>query len=112
MTRLARTMRIVALAALLGTGTVATAPAGDAARQYFPLPTFRVGAYASSGIPVWAGTIDYLRYINEVEGGINGVTLFWDEWVPHGFTPARATVEAKLARPEWKVEIVITAATS
>lgn len=79
MTRLARTMRIVALAALLGTGTVTTAPAGDAARQYFPLPTFRVGAYASSGIPVWAGTIDYLRYINEVEGGINGVKLFWDE---------------------------------
>ncbi len=34
----------------------------------------------------------------------------WDEWVPHGFTPARATVEAKLARPEWKVEIVVTAA--
>ncbi|MDE2279784.1 MAG: RidA family protein, partial [Xanthomonadaceae bacterium] len=27
-----------------------------------------------------------------------------------GATPARATVQAKLARPEWKVEIVITAA--
>lgn len=34
----------------------------------------------------------------------------WDAWVPHGFTPARATVEATLARPEWKVEIVVTAA--
>jgi len=37
--------------------------------QFIPLPTFRVGAYASSGIPVWGGFIDYLTYINEAEGG-------------------------------------------
>lgn len=34
----------------------------------------------------------------------------WDQWVPLGHTPPRATVEARLARPEWKVEIVVTAA--
>ncbi|HEY0334566.1 MAG TPA: RidA family protein [Stenotrophomonas sp.] len=34
----------------------------------------------------------------------------WDEWVAPGFTPARATVEAKLACPDWKIEIVVTAA--
>jgi len=34
----------------------------------------------------------------------------WEAWVPAGHTPARATVEAKLAKPEWKVEIVVTAA--
>lgn len=34
----------------------------------------------------------------------------WDAWVPAGHTPARATVEAKLANPDFKVEIVITAA--
>ncbi len=44
-----------------------------------PLATYRVGAYASSGVQVWAGMIDYLRYINEVEGGINGVKLVWQE---------------------------------
>ncbi|WP_026096362.1 ABC transporter substrate-binding protein [Ideonella sp. B508-1] len=49
------------------------------AEQFVPLATYRVGAYASSGIPVWAGIIDYLRYINEVEGGINGVKLVWQE---------------------------------
>jgi enamine deaminase RidA (YjgF/YER057c/UK114 family) len=38
---------------------------------------------------------------------MNGV---WDTWVPAGNTPARATVEAKLAAPQYKVEIVITAA--
>lgn len=33
----------------------------------------------------------------------------WDEWVIAGAAPARSTVEAKLADPKWKVEIVITA---
>ncbi len=41
-----------------------------------------------------------------------GMNAAWDEWVPHGFTPARATLQARLANPEWKVEIVITAATA
>ncbi|MGC7589735.1 RidA family protein [Bisgaard Taxon 46] len=33
----------------------------------------------------------------------------WDEWVDKNSLPTRATVEAKLANPDWKVEIVITA---
>jgi enamine deaminase RidA (YjgF/YER057c/UK114 family) len=34
----------------------------------------------------------------------------WERWVVAGHTPARATVQAALAKPEWKVEIVVTAA--
>jgi enamine deaminase RidA (YjgF/YER057c/UK114 family) len=34
----------------------------------------------------------------------------WDAWVPEGYAPARACGEAKLARTELKVEIVVTAA--
>lgn len=34
----------------------------------------------------------------------------WDEWVEPGSTPPRATVEAKLARPELLVEIQVIAA--
>ena len=34
----------------------------------------------------------------------------WDDWVAPGDAPPRATVQAKLARPEWKIEIVVTAA--
>lgn len=34
----------------------------------------------------------------------------WDGWVAAGQAPPRATVQARLARPEWKVEIVVTAA--
>ncbi len=38
---------------------------------------------------------------------MNGV---WDSWVPQGHTPARATGEAKLATPDYKVEVIVTAA--
>ncbi|UWR13365.1 RidA family protein [Sulfitobacter mediterraneus] len=34
----------------------------------------------------------------------------WDAWVPEGHAPARACGEAKLARQELKVEIIVTAA--
>lgn len=34
----------------------------------------------------------------------------WDAWVPQGHAPARACGEAKLARPELKVEVIVTAA--
>lgn len=34
----------------------------------------------------------------------------WDAWVVPGHTPARATVEARLASPDYKVEIMVLAA--
>ena len=34
----------------------------------------------------------------------------WEAWLPAGHAPARATVVARLARPEWRVEMVVTAA--
>jgi enamine deaminase RidA (YjgF/YER057c/UK114 family) len=34
----------------------------------------------------------------------------WDEWVVQGATPPRATVEAALAKPDWKVEMLVVAA--
>ena len=39
-----------------------------------------------------------------------GMNSVWDSWVVAGHTPPRATVQAALAKPEWKVEIVVTAA--
>lgn len=39
-----------------------------------------------------------------------GMNEVWDAWVPAGNAPPRATVQAALAKPEWKVEIVVTAA--
>lgn len=40
----------------------------------------------------------------------NEMNKVWDAWVAPGHTPARATVEAKLAAPEFTVEIMVVAA--
>ncbi len=34
----------------------------------------------------------------------------WSAWAPHGHTPARATVEAKLADPRYQLEMSVIAA--
>jgi len=39
-----------------------------------------------------------------------GMNAVWDAWVPEGHAPARACGEAKLARKDLKVEIIVTAA--
>lgn len=40
----------------------------------------------------------------------DGMNRIWDTWVVPGQTPCRATVQAHLAKPHWKLEIVVTAA--
>ena len=49
---------------------------------------------------IWLTDIGTWSQMNEV----------WDAWVSPGHAPARATVEAKLARPGLKVEIMVQAA--
>lgn len=34
----------------------------------------------------------------------------WDSWVVAGHAPPRATVQAQLANPKWKIEVIVTAA--
>lgn len=40
----------------------------------------------------------------------NEMNAVWDPWVAPGSTPARACVEAKLAAPQYTVEIAVVAA--
>ena len=42
----------------------------------------------------------------------SGLNDIWNEWVPEGHAPARACGEAKLARTELMVEIIVDAAYS
>ena len=39
-----------------------------------------------------------------------GMNAVWDQWLVAGHAPPRATVQAALAKGEWRVEIVVTAA--
>jgi enamine deaminase RidA (YjgF/YER057c/UK114 family) len=49
---------------------------------------------------IWLADISTFGEMNEI----------WDAWVAPGCAPARATVEAKLAAPEFTVEIMVEAA--
>ncbi len=49
---------------------------------------------------IWLADIASFQEMNAV----------WDAWVPEGQAPARATVEARLAEPQYAVEISVTAA--
>ncbi|MDJ0956440.1 MAG: RidA family protein [Arenicellales bacterium] len=49
---------------------------------------------------IWLSSIDYYDEMNTV----------WDAWVEPGNAPARACVEAKLAAPQFDVEIAVVAA--
>ncbi len=39
-----------------------------------------------------------------------GMNEVWEDWIAPGDAPPRATVQAQLAKPQWKIEIVVTAA--
>ncbi len=49
---------------------------------------------------IWLADISTFGEMNQV----------WDAWVPQGHAPARATVESKLAAPQYRVEIGVVAA--
>jgi enamine deaminase RidA (YjgF/YER057c/UK114 family) len=49
---------------------------------------------------IWLSDIRYYDEMNKV----------WDGWVSKGNQPARATVESRLAGPEYLVEIMVVAA--
>lgn len=48
----------------------------------------------------------YLRHISD----IHAMNEIWDQWLVPGSAPPRATVQAELADPTWRIEIVVTAA--
>ena len=53
-------------------------------------------------------TLSNVRHIQANDYGY--LPKVWDAWVAPGNAPPRATVQARLARPEWKIEVVATAA--
>ncbi len=90
-------------------GQVANATAGrSVAEQTQEILSIIDGLLAEAGTDkskllmanIWLTDIATFQEMNQV----------WDAWVAPGQTPARATVEAKLAAPQFKVEIAVIAA--
>jgi branched-chain amino acid transport system substrate-binding protein len=67
------------VAAILGVAALAaTAPASAQNEQYIPILSYRVGPYAAGGSGYFGGAIDYFTLVN-LNGGINGVKIVWEE---------------------------------
>lgn len=49
-------------------------------------------------------------YLKDIDAHFEGMNSVWDQWLPKGVAPARATVEAKLCEPEILVELSVVAA--
>jgi len=89
-------------------GQVADDPSADVAEQTRQVLAKIDSLLAEAGTDkskvlsanVWLSDISTFDQMNAV----------WDEWVTPGSPPARATVESKLAGPQYKVEIMVVAA--
>lgn len=49
-------------------------------------------------------------YLKDIDADFEAMNSVWDQWLPAGTAPARATVEAKLCEPEILVEMSVIAA--
>ncbi len=63
----------------LAVGPLSGAAFAQPKEIFIPQMVYRTGPYASSGIPVANGLVDYFTLINARDGGINGVKLVWEE---------------------------------
>ncbi|THU00651.1 ABC transporter permease [Lampropedia puyangensis] len=67
-------------AAVLATATMGFTPVASAqTEQFIPLLSYRTGPYAPNGIPWANGKQDYIKLVNERDGGINGVKMSFEE---------------------------------
>jgi branched-chain amino acid transport system substrate-binding protein len=51
----------------------------QANEQFVPVLVYRTGAYAPNGVPWANGFVDYLKLVDERDGGVNGVKLTFEE---------------------------------
>ena len=66
----------LALAGAFGVAQDATAQSNEI---FVPALVYRTGAYAPNGVPWADGFVDYIKLINERDGGVNGIKLAYEE---------------------------------
>jgi branched-chain amino acid transport system substrate-binding protein len=69
-------MRLIK-AAFVALALAAAVPLAQA-QQFIPILSYRVGPYAAGGSGYFGGAIDYFNLVN-LNGGVNGVKLTWEE---------------------------------
>ncbi len=82
-----RKVRFALLAVSAAIATIGSAPAlaqakkadAQAKEQFFPVLSYRTGAFSPNGIPFANGYVDYLKLVNARDGGINGIKITFEE---------------------------------
>lgn len=109
----------------------------NAGKRYSDIAVFQNVAYLAGQVPensldgdIRAQTTDVLAQIDQLLAmagtdkskilrcqifladlaDVNGMNAVWDAWVAPGNAPPRATVQAAMVDPKYRIEIVITAA--
>jgi enamine deaminase RidA (YjgF/YER057c/UK114 family) len=90
-------------------GIVATANKGKSVTEQTKEILATIDKYLASAVSDKTKLLSANIYITDM-ANFAEMNAVWDAWVSPGNTPARATVEAKLAAPEYKVEIMVVAA--
>ncbi len=88
-------------------GQVAKDPSGDIKAQTREVLD-QIDELLEEGGATKKGILSATIYIKDM-ADFAAMNEVWEAWVPEGQTPARATVQAMMAKPEYKVEIQIVA---
>jgi enamine deaminase RidA (YjgF/YER057c/UK114 family) len=90
-------------------GVVATAAKGKSVTEQTKDVLATIDKYMAQAGSNKTKLLSATIYITDM-GKFAEMNAVWDAWVSPGNTPARATVEAKLAAPDYNVEIMVVAA--
>ncbi|CAN7574539.1 RidA family protein [Variovorax sp. LjRoot84] len=90
-------------------GVTATDRSGDAQAQTADILAKIDGYLASVGTNK-SRLLSVQIWLQDIERDFTGLNAAWAAWIPADAMPTRATCEAKLAAPDLRVEIIVTAA--
>jgi branched-chain amino acid transport system substrate-binding protein len=72
-------LKSAALACAVGATLAPGFASAQANEQFVPVLVYRTGTYSPNGVPWANGFVDYLKLVNERDGGINGVKITYEE---------------------------------
>jgi branched-chain amino acid transport system substrate-binding protein len=73
-----KSLSMAACLVAAGLASIATGALAQAKEQFFPVLSYRTGAYGPNGTPWANGYVDYLKLTN-ARGGVNGVKISFEE---------------------------------
>jgi enamine deaminase RidA (YjgF/YER057c/UK114 family) len=90
-------------------GCTATDRSGDAQAQTADILS-KIDGYLESVGTNKSRLLSVQIWLQDIDRDFAGLNAAWAAWIPRDAMPTRATCEAKLAAPDLRVEIIVTAA--